>query len=104
MPYHISPPLIYHICTSESWKAQEKNHFIVHASLATEGFIHCSKLEQVEGVLSRYFDNVDDLLQLTIQTDRVERIFYEASRSGELFPHIYGPIPRGAISKVTKIK
>lgn len=95
---------IYHICTQNSWEVQLSNHYYVHASLASEGFIHCSTSKQVEGVLERYFENQADLWQISIATAQLKRLVFEASTAGEDYPHVYGPIPKEAISEVKKIR
>ena len=45
--------LIYHIVLPDKW-AEFDSGLYRHASLATEGFIHCSFEEQLPGVIERY--------------------------------------------------
>ncbi|MFI0453984.1 DUF952 domain-containing protein [Actinomadura sp. 6N118] len=75
-------------------------------TLAEEGFIHCSSdLSQVEGVLGRFYTAVDhkDLLLLTIDVSRLDaEVRYEPA-DGQLFPHIYGPIPLTAVIDVRPV-
>jgi uncharacterized protein (DUF952 family) len=94
---------IYHIVTPESWKEQKDLASYEHASLAAEGFIHCSYAGQIDGVLGRYYSGVEKVLVLTIDpalltSDLVE----EASTGGEIYPHIYGKINREAIIEVSE--
>lgn len=96
--------LIYHICTENSWNKQLNSSFYTHESLDLEGFIHCSNEEQIAGVLSRYFKEINDLLLLTIQCEKViAEIKYETAPNGEYFPHIFGQINKDAILKISKI-
>lgn len=96
---------IYHICDKQSWHDQIKAREYRHVSLVSENFIHCSELDQIQGVLDRYFQDAEDLLLLTIDKSRlVAKCLYEKAPNGELFPHIYGPINKDAIVDIKKIK
>jgi uncharacterized protein (DUF952 family) len=93
--------LIYHITTPEIWKKFESEDFYAAESLQTEGFIHCSFDDQLEGVLERYYADAEKVLILTIDTEKLEPLLVnEPSTGGELYPHIYGRINRDAIVKV----
>jgi len=104
----MSKNIIYHIVTNESWQSQIESDVYRHASLDTEGFIHASRASQIAGVLDRYYQGVNNLLQLTIDTDLLSAtapLKEELAKSvGELFPHIYGPINKSAIVKVERIR
>jgi uncharacterized protein (DUF952 family) len=94
--------LIYHVTTAGEWIAAVQNGFYEAASLSTEGFIHCSKAEQVAGVLERYFAKKTGLVKLTIEISKLtSRCIPEWSAStGEEFPHIYGPVNLDAVIDV----
>jgi uncharacterized protein (DUF952 family) len=96
---------IYHITTKSDWQQAQERGYYEAPSLQTEGFIHCSKEEQVEGVLDRYYKNQQDLLKLVIDTDKLEhRLVYELAPSvNEEFPHIYGPINLDAVQRIDVI-
>lgn len=104
----MSMNIIYHIVTKKSWDDQIESSQYVHESLEIEGFIHASRAYQVEGVLERYYQGVEDLFKLTIDADLLldsSRLKEEMADSiGELFPHIYGPINKSAIIEVVKIR
>lgn len=77
----------------------------VAASLATEGFIHCSFAEQVAGSANRHYGEAAALWLLRIDPSRLQAPWkVEASSSGALFPHIYGPINREAVVEVTALQ
>ncbi|MFW2513961.1 DUF952 domain-containing protein [Demequina sp. SO4-13] len=66
-------------------------------SLADQGFIHASHPHQVSRVAARvHSDDPEDLVVLVIDPSAVRadgvEIREEDGGSGELFPHIYGPI------------
>ncbi|TAG09554.1 MAG: DUF952 domain-containing protein [Sphingobacteriia bacterium] len=96
---------IYHITTQSQWEDALKKGSYKADTLATEGFVHCSTEEQMPGVLERYYKNKTDLLQLTIQKDRLTSLLlFELSPSiNQEFPHIYGSINLDAVVIVTKI-
>lgn len=93
---------IYHITTSKEWEIAQKDGFYVAASLPIEGFIHCSKAEQVDGVLERYYKGVTGLVKLVIDTTKLNhKLVYELAPSvNEEFPHIYGSINVEAVIEV----
>lgn len=97
--------MIYHITTLSRWEASIIRGFYEADSLATEGFIHASNRNQVEGVLERYYNNQTDLLLLHIdETKLTAALKYELSPSvNELFPHIYGPVNIDAVIHTTAI-
>jgi len=90
---------IYHITTRITWEQARTQGAYAADTLATEGFIHCSTGEQVEGTLNRYFRERRDLLLLEIDPLKIAaQLRYELAH-GELYPHIYGPIPSDAVLK-----
>ncbi|MGI9646138.1 MAG: DUF952 domain-containing protein [Ilumatobacteraceae bacterium] len=69
-------------------------------TLAEEGFIHCSRPEQVEGVANAFYADLECLVALTIDTELVGAPIVDeppVPGSQELFPHIYGPLPVTAV-------
>jgi uncharacterized protein (DUF952 family) len=91
---------VIHICTLNAWEAaQEENEY--HASsLETEGFIHCSRPEQLLWVANHFYQDVPDLVLLWIDSHKLTvEIKYELGVKGseERFPHIYGPVNLDAI-------
>lgn len=98
------PSIIYHIAQPADWQQAAASGNYFPASFRQEKFIHCSTLEQVAGVLERYFGN-QTVLKLTIDVALlVHPPKYEwASSINQLFPHIYGPINLDAVIAVDKI-
>jgi uncharacterized protein (DUF952 family) len=71
------------------------------ASLAGEGFIHCSFAHQVTGSANRFYVAATDLLLLHIDAERLTSPLKEdSSGTGEIFPHIYGPLNRESVITV----
>ncbi|MFJ6430846.1 DUF952 domain-containing protein [Streptomyces sp. NPDC091416] len=78
-------------------------------TLHEEGFIHCSLPHQLAGVAELLYGagsgagaGDQDLVVLVIDTGRLQvPVRYESLRpGGEEFPHIYGPVPVGAVVEV----
>jgi uncharacterized protein (DUF952 family) len=95
--------MIYHVVNQPRWEEATKLGYYEAPSLATEGFIHCSKKEQVEGVINRYYAGQTDLLILHIDEGKLEavHIFELAPSVNEEFPHVYGRINLDAVVDVT---
>ncbi|MBY8877496.1 DUF952 domain-containing protein [Actinacidiphila acidipaludis] len=74
-------------------------------TLLDEGFIHCSLPHQLPHVAALLYGSPparDDLVVLVIDEDLVDAtIRYEPpTPGGEVFPHIYGPLPVSAVVAV----
>ena len=94
--------MIYHVCRKPAWELALQKGFYETESLATEGFIHNSTLQQVAGVLQRYYKDETALVLLHIdETLLTSQLKYELAPSvNELFPHIFGPINLNAVIKI----
>jgi uncharacterized protein (DUF952 family) len=103
--------MIYHVVTEANWqKAQQTagpcgQGFYEADSLASEGFIHTSKAEQVAGVLERYYKGQSNLLLLHIdETKLTAPLKYELAPSvNEAFPHIFGRLNLDAVVKAENL-
>lgn len=90
--------LIYHIVLPEVWESFKEKEDYEAESLHTEGFIHCSFAEQLDGVLQRYYSNAEKVLILSLDTEKVtSKLINEPSTNNEIYPHIYGKINKSAI-------
>jgi uncharacterized protein (DUF952 family) len=74
-------------------EARAKGRFDGSAADIHDGFIHLSALDQLEGTLAKHFGGRDDLVLLAVDSERLgERLQWEPSQGGVLFPHLYGPL------------
>jgi uncharacterized protein (DUF952 family) len=90
--------IFYHITTPEEWAKFEGKDFYAAKSLDTEGFIHASFAEQLEETLRIHYKNVPQVYILTIEAGLLSaELKLESSRSGAVFPHIYGVLNKSAI-------
>lgn len=94
--------VIYKIATSESWREAEANGaFGGSPDDLRDGFIHLSTAAQAPGTAARHFAGQADLVLIAVDPAMVgEALRYEPSRGGELFPHLYGPLPMAAVLRV----
>ena len=94
--------IIYHLTGRAEWEGSPTGEDYRAESLAQEGFLHCSRDEaQLLAVANRLFAGRTDLLVLDVDTSRLHAaVKHEASRSGEIYPHIYGPLNTDAVVRV----
>jgi uncharacterized protein (DUF952 family) len=97
--------MIYNVTKKEQWEKALSNGIYEAASLKSEGFIHSSAINQITGVLERYFENEKDLVLLHIDEDKlISTVRYQLAESvEEIFPHIFGPINLDAIAKTEEL-
>ncbi|MFM6925341.1 MAG: DUF952 domain-containing protein [Ferruginibacter sp.] len=97
--------MIYHVVTGTNWQKALQQGFYEADSLASEGFIHTSKAEQVAGVLERYYKGQSDLVLLHIDETRLTApLKYELAPSvNEEFPHIFGRLNIDAVIKAEQL-
>ncbi len=94
---------ILHICSRPDWERAGQEGEYAAASLASEGFIHCSTPDQVVKTANRFYLGQKGLILLVIDADRVAAsIKYEAA-DADLFPHIYGLINLDAVVETKEL-
>ncbi len=92
--------MIAHICERKKWeRAQEEGEYRT-VSLETEGFIHCSKPEQVLAVANFLYRDIPDLLLLWIDPTRLVADLRWEAAADEVYPHLYGSLNLDAVRKV----
>ena len=91
--------LIFHLTYKEAWAAAKPTGEYAAASLLEEGFIHCSKdIPQLLKVAARLFPGETGLMVLDVDLDKLRPpLKHEPSRSGEIYPHIYGMLNADAV-------
>lgn len=100
--------MIYHILARSAVQAARECGEYRAASLATEGFMHCSQLQQVLPVANAFYASQSGLALLVIDPARLHaELRYEAPvhphaadaapADHELFPHLYGALNFDAV-------
>lgn len=94
--------VIYKICPELLWRAAERDGVFTGAPVdAADGFIHFSTAAQVKETAAKHFAGQGDLLLVRVRADELgERLKWEPSRGGALFPHLYGPLRLADVDKV----
>lgn len=97
--------MIFHIAVRAEWEAARTSGRYEMSTrgvtLADEGFIHCAAAHQVRGVAERFYaDIAGDLVVLEIDPAGLPVREEPVSPVGELFPHLYGPLPVPAVVAV----
>ena len=94
--------LILHITQRDAWEAARQAGSYTAPSLAKQGFIHCSRPDQVTKVADFLFGGQQDLVLLCIDTDCLTAPlrFESPAGSENVFPHIYGPLNIDAVLEV----
>jgi uncharacterized protein (DUF952 family) len=93
------PTTIYKICEQALWRQAEQVGTFDGAPVdARDGFIHFSTAAQVRETAARHFAGAGDLLLVAVAADALAgALKWEVSRGGDLFPHLYGPLPLAAV-------
>jgi uncharacterized protein (DUF952 family) len=100
--------VIFHLALASDWSrdaAADYTTSTLGQELADVGFIHCSFAGQVQQIADLVYRGRDDVVLLEIDVAllhsplRVE----SAEDGGEEFPHIYGPLNRDAVIRVTPV-
>ena len=104
-----SPQWLYHLALAEDWQACRASGASYRIStrgqiLEAVGFVHLSQADQVPATAARFYGDLPpaDVLLLTLCPQRLaaaglEVRFEAAGPGGELFPHLYGPLPQQAV-------
>ena len=90
----------YKIVDAAEWQAAVAEGRYDGAALdLADGYIHMSTQAQTAETVRRHFAGCDDLLLLTVDLDRLgDELVWEPSRGGDLFPHLYAPLPAAAVT------
>jgi len=92
--------MIYKICSKAVW---EEIRLLTSWNGSPhdlqDGFIHFSAASQLEDTVRKHYAGQPDLVLLAIDADTLgDALKWEPSRGGDLFPHLYGPLPISTIA------
>jgi uncharacterized protein (DUF952 family) len=95
----------FHLVPAEAWAAASGPGSYRAASLAKEGFVHCTDgaANMVATANRHYRDDPREFVVLTLDLDRVGAR-WTVEDPGGIYPHVFGPIDRAAILAVTPIQ
>lgn len=92
--------IAYKIVDAAEWRAAvaEGRYDGAPVDLA-DGYIHMSTEAQLAETARRHFAGRSDLLLLTVDLSKFgDELIWEPSRGGDLFPHLYAPLPVAAVT------
>lgn len=91
--------IIFKISPAEPWRAADEAGIFNGAPIdLADGFIHFSTASQVRQTAALHFAGQADLVLAAIDTASLgDALRFEASRGGELFPHLYADLPMSAV-------
>jgi uncharacterized protein (DUF952 family) len=106
--------MIYHVVSPAEWDADPGRPY-APASLADEGFVHCSPDEATTlAVVEAFYRNASrPLLVLVLDEGRLgAECVWEAAApapppgvAGDvLFPHVFGPLDRDAVVRILEVE
>lgn len=97
--------MIYKVCSKSVWEEiRTLTSWNGSPHDMRDGFIHFSTASQLEGTVRKHYAGQTDLILLVIEADTLgDALKWEASRDGDLFPHLYGPLPTSTIESAQEL-
>lgn len=91
--------LIYKIAPRALWSQAETVGVFAGAPIdIADGYIHFSTAQQAKETAAKHFAGQDNLVLAAIDPAKLgERVRWEPSRGGQLFPHLYAALPLDAV-------
>jgi uncharacterized protein (DUF952 family) len=99
-------PEIFHLALRPDWEAARAAGGPYEIStrgkkLHEIGFIHaCQTHDQVDRVRRAFYADLDDLVLLVIDPTLLTAPVRHEPADGDIYPHIYGPVPLDAVVEV----
>jgi uncharacterized protein (DUF952 family) len=97
---------LVHLCGAKEWMAASGGNELRPPSLAEVGFVHLSTPQQVHLPANRLYAGRDDLVLLYLNPDLLRSpVVWEpgvpTDPAAMVFPHLYGPLPVSAVTRIT---
>ncbi len=101
------PDRIVYKVMSAAEQQQMQRDGVFHGSPVdiADGYIHLSCASQLAATLDRHFSGIEGLMLAAVDLSLLgDTVRWEPSRGGQLFPHIYGPLPVEAVVSVAALE
>ena len=95
---------IYKICPAALWREAERAGVFRGSEVdLRDGFIHFSTAAQTVETAAKHFAGQSDLVLVRIDSATLgDKLKWEPSRGGALFPHLYGSLPASLVRGVAE--
>ncbi len=92
-------PTLYKIVPEALWQEARQTGVFRGAGIdIKDGFIHFSTADQVKQTAALYFAGQTGLLVVAVDGGGFgDKLVFEASRGGALFPHLYAELPLSSV-------
>ena len=96
---------IFHVCRWDEWrKAEAAGRYDGSSQDQADGFIHFSTAAQLPGSIAKHRAGQTGLVMLAVDATVLgDSLKWEPSRSGALFPHVYGGLPVAAVLRAADL-
>ncbi len=93
------PATAYKILTDDQMAALERDASFTGAPIdIADGYIHLSTADQLTETADKHFADQENLHVAAVDLEALAyAVRWEASRGGQLFPHLYAPLPLSAV-------
>jgi len=97
--------MIYHMCPAEAWEAAvAAGHYTGTEDDRRDGFLHFSTKDQIAESARRHRAGQAGLVLVAVEAARLgDRLRWEKSRDGALFPHLYGPLSPAEVASAVAL-
>jgi uncharacterized protein (DUF952 family) len=87
--------IIFKVMSTRAWQTALKDGvFAGSVDDLRDGFIHLSARHQIRVTLAKHYRNAADLVLIAYNpSDLGPDLKWEVSRGGDVFPHLYAPLP-----------
>jgi uncharacterized protein (DUF952 family) len=94
--------IIYKICPAGLWREAERSGVFRGSEIdLRDGFIHFSTAAQAAETAAKHFAGQHHLVLVHVDAAKLgDKLKWEPSRGGALFPHLYGELDLAAVSRV----
>lgn len=95
------PDAIYHLAAEADWtESRQRGAYPGTPQDRSDGFIHFSTAAQVAVSAAKHRAGRTDIVLVEASAAKLgDALRWEPSRGGQLFPHLYGPLPMAAVTR-----
>lgn len=95
--------MLVHLCTRAAWQTAQEMGCYQPPSLATEGFIHLSRPDQILKVANAFYRGLPDAILLWVDPARLSANLRWEGVDGDVFPHLYGALNLEAVTAISDL-